>query len=436
MTSHRDVQLLGIGCGPSNLALAVAVDELAPDDLARNSLLIERGETVQWQRGMLLPWTQTQVSFLKDLVTMRDPRSHFSFLNYLHSVGRLDEFVNLGTFTPYRCELSEYLRWVANSLTRVRVEYGRQCVAIEPCRDAYGTLTGWLTRLADGSTIGSRFLAVGVGREPHVPAEFSVLPASHVIHSTEYLQRIGQVDPDRPHRVAVIGGAQSAAEMLCAVRQDLPNCQATMVMRSVGLNCYESSKFTNELYYPSYTDEFFRARPQAREQILREMHRTNYSGLNPALLDSLYRQLYLDRMAGQQRVRIVTMTDVTSARLDGDEVTLHLADRQTGTTSELRCDLVLLGTGFSREMPGLVRRLGAAVGLDTIAVDRRYRLITDGPATAACYLQGVNEATHGISDSLLSVLASRASDITADILAISDRGEAVASPVPAGALSS
>ena len=47
---------------------------------------------------------------------------------------------------------------------------------------------------------------------------------------------------------------------------------------------------------------------------------------------------------------------------------------------------------------------------------RNYRLNT-GRATAGCYLQGVNEATHGIADSLLTVLAVRAADITRDILA-------------------
>ena len=32
--NHREVELLAIGAGPSNLALAVALEELAPDDLA------------------------------------------------------------------------------------------------------------------------------------------------------------------------------------------------------------------------------------------------------------------------------------------------------------------------------------------------------------------------------------------------------------------
>ena len=417
MTRHRNVELLTVGAGPSNLALAVALDELAPVELARKSLLIERSETVAWQRGMLLPWTQAQVSFLKDLVTLRDPRSKFSFLNYLHSVDRLNEFINLGTFTPYRTEISDYLQWAANSLTNVHIEYGRECAGVEPVTDPDGVLTGWLTRLVDGSTIGSRFLSIGVGREPHVPEVFAQLPARRMIHSTQYLPRISELSKDLPYHVVVIGGAQSAAEMLYAVQQDLPSCRATMVMRTIGLNNYEISKFTNELYYPSFTDQFFNALPSAREQMLREMHRTNYAGLNPALLDALYRQMYQERLVGKQRMQIVTMTDVTAARMDNDEVVFELTDRTTGAASELRCDLVLLGTGFEPRMPALIRQLGDALGIDRISVTRNYRLVTGGPATGACYLQGVNEATHGIADSLLSVLAKRASEITDDILA-------------------
>src|SRR5690348_13874593 len=107
--THREIELLAIGAGPSNLALAVALEELAPDDLARDSLLVEANDEVAWQPGMLLPWTRSQVSFLKDLVTLRNPHSRFSFVSYLHGSGRLDDFINLGSFTPYRLEISGYL---------------------------------------------------------------------------------------------------------------------------------------------------------------------------------------------------------------------------------------------------------------------------------------------------------------------------------------
>nr|WP_280694287.1 SidA/IucD/PvdA family monooxygenase [Kitasatospora sp. GAS204B] len=413
----QEVELLAIGAGPANLALAIALEELAPGEVAGNTLLVEQHDSVVWQRGMLLPWTQSQVSFLKDLVTLRNPRSKFSFINYLHSVGRLDEFINLGTFTPYRQEISGYLQWVADELSEVRVAYGRRCEGIVPRRGAGGKVTGWLARFSDGSEVAARDLVIGAGRDARIPAEFAGLPPERVIHSAEYSARIAGLDPAGLKRITVIGGAQSAAELLWAVHQGFPGAETTLVMRSIGLKNYESSKFTNEIYYTSFIDEFHSAPPEAREQLLREMHLSNYAGLAPAMLDTLYRQRYLERLGGAERLKIVTMTEITATRMEGSEIVLSMRDRKTGKISESRCDLVLLGTGFEGAMPRLVQELADELGLAEITVDRHYRLdvpqVTDG---ASCYLQGVNEATHGISDSLLSVLAGRSSEIVSDLL--------------------
>lgn len=417
--ANRDVELLAVGAGPSNLALAVALEELAPG-LARESVLLERDEEVSWQRGMLLPEALSQVSFLKDLVTLRNPRSRFSFLNYLHATNRLNEFVNMGSFVPYRVELADYLKWTADSLSLVDLQRGRECREITPVWTD-GTLTGWDTHVADGEVIRSRYLVVGAGRDARIPDLLRTVNQERVIHSTQYLPRIAKLRKDLPYRVAVIGAGQSAAELFSSVQTDLPECKPTMVMRSIGLNYYESSKFNNELFFPSHVDKFFEARPEAREQMLKEMHHTNYSGLAPGTMDALYRSIYLDRLSGRSRLAMITMNDITDARDDGDEIVLELTDRRTGETQELRTDLVLLGTGFSPEMPRMVQEIAKSIGLSEIKVTRDYRLEIDQPATAAVYLQGVNEATHGIADSLLSVLAPRANDILQDLLA--HRGE-------------
>lgn len=411
---HQEVELLALGAGPSNLALAVALEELAPE-LATRTLIIEQHENVVWQRGMLLPWTQSQVSFLKDLVTLRNPQSRFSFVNHLHSVGRLTEFVNLGSFTPYRMEISNYLLWVAESLAQVRIEYGRRCVAVEPTLSGDGQVERWTVRLADGSTIGCRTLVVGAGRDSHIPEVFETLPRERIIHSTEFSQKIGGLDHDAPHRVAVIGGAQSAAEMLWATHQSMPNAECTMIMRSIGLNGYESSKFTNELFYASFVDEFYESLPEARRQLLDEMHRTNYAGLSPGMLENLYRQIYLERLTGHERIRMITMTEISQARIEGDEIVLTLMNRKSGHRDELPCDVLLLGTGFDRRMPTLIRDLATRAGLGEIGVDRSYKLTLPAGSSASCYLQGVNEDTHGIADSLLSTLANRAEEIVGDI---------------------
>ncbi|MBP2326474.1 L-ornithine N5-oxygenase [Kibdelosporangium banguiense] len=413
---HQDVELLAIGVGPSNLALAIALEELAPDDLARNSMLIDRADTVVWQQGLLLPWATSQISFLKDLVTLRNPSSEFSFVNFLHASGRLDHFINMGNLWPYRSEISDYFAWVANSLSKVKVELGRECVAVGPRRDAAGKLVGWSARFADGSTVSSRYLVIAPGRDPHIPEVLAGLSADRVIHGTRYTPRLATLPRDLPYRVAVIGGGQSAAEMFCALQDDLPEADIAWVMRSLGPNALQSSKFTNEMYYPSFVDKVYGASPAGREEIRREMHRTNYSGVEPDLLQNLYSDRYVKGLAGQDRTSLVTMVDLVGAEETEDGVVLQLADRATGEITRLERDLVFLGTGFRGEMPALVRGLADELKLSEITVTRRYQLVLDEPSDAACYLQGLNEDTHGVGDSLLSVVVDRTAATVQDIV--------------------
>jgi L-ornithine N5-monooxygenase len=413
--STREVELLAVGAGPSNLGLAVALEELAPG-LADNTLIIDRNPVIEWQSGLLLPWAKSQVSFLKDLVTLRNPRSRFTFLNFLRSTGRLDDFINLGHQSPYRLEISAYLNWVADSLTRVRVELDRDCVSIEPSRSRSGTLTGWTTTLADGSSISSRYLVLATGRDPNIPPVLAGLPPERIIHSTRYRPAIAGLQKQLPYRLALVGSSQSAAEVFRALREDLPDSDVAWLMRSIGPTADPSSKFTNELYYPSYVDEFFSTPATGRALIQQELYKTNYSCMTPAMLQRLYTDFYRDRLDQRRDRRMITMTEITAAREEDGEVVLELTDRRTGAVTELRRDLVFLGTGFDWRPPKLIQGLAQAIGLPNIEVTRGYRLVIDEPTEAACYLQGINEATHGIGDSLLSVLAHRAGDITLDLL--------------------
>jgi L-ornithine N5-oxygenase len=413
----HEVDILCLGAGPANLALAVALEESGSRELAEKTLLLERYPDVKWQRNLLLPWARSQVSFLKDLVTLRNPRSRFSFLSFLHAQGRLDEFVNLATFNPFRWELSQYLEWVAGSLEHVGIRHDAHGVRIEPRLDPDGSVAGWTVALADGGVVHCRDLVLGTGRDPHVPEVFRDLPADRVIHSTQYCTRIAEFAAERPIRPVVIGGAQSAAEMFMALHRDLPASEPTIVLRSIGFQNYQTSKFVNELFFPSFVDTFFDQPAEVRAETLREMRLTNYAGLAAPFLDETYTMLYQQKMLGQRQSTVRSMTEVLGARLDGDEVVLDLRHRGTGEVTELRCDVVLLGTGYDSRMPALVRDLADRMGLADIAVSRRYRLDLGPTARGGLYLQGVNESTHGIADSLISVLAQRSQDIVEDILA-------------------
>lgn len=72
---------IGIGFGPANLSVAVALSE--KDRLHDNAkvMFIESKPDFIWHGGMLIPEAEMQISFFKDLVTLRDPTSPFTFIN-------------------------------------------------------------------------------------------------------------------------------------------------------------------------------------------------------------------------------------------------------------------------------------------------------------------------------------------------------------------
>ena len=123
--SVRDI--VGIGIGPGNLGLAVAIEEQAPE---LDALFVEARPEFNWHPGMLLEGSNMQISFLKDLVTVRNPQSRFSFINYLHHSDRLIDFINRQTFTPERVEFADYLRWIADHIT-VDTQYNTTVTSIE-----------------------------------------------------------------------------------------------------------------------------------------------------------------------------------------------------------------------------------------------------------------------------------------------------------------
>lgn len=58
--SVRDI--VGIGIGPGNLGLAVAIEEQAPE---LDALFVEARPEFNWHPGMLLEGSNMQISFLK-----------------------------------------------------------------------------------------------------------------------------------------------------------------------------------------------------------------------------------------------------------------------------------------------------------------------------------------------------------------------------------
>lgn len=104
---------IGIGFGPANIALAVVAEESAASS---DLVYIEGGTSPEWQPGMLIADSDIQNSPVRDLVSLRNPRSRYTFTNYLHEEGRLLDFLNLPLEFPLRKDFAKYVKWVGETV--------------------------------------------------------------------------------------------------------------------------------------------------------------------------------------------------------------------------------------------------------------------------------------------------------------------------------
>ena len=230
--------LVCIGFGPASLAVAVALhDAMEAGKLTEppKILFLEKQDQFAWHAGMLLPGAKMQISFIKDLASLRDPRSNFTFLNYLHKNDRLVEFINLDTFLPARVEYEDYLRWCAGHFDDV-VRYQNEVLSVSPVHETGPlktfTVTSRHTQTGVTTNYQARNVILAVGGQPSLP---KIMPtqSSRVVHSSQYAQRVPQLltDPTAPYRVAVVGAGQSAAEIFNNVQTLYPNSKTYMIMR-------------------------------------------------------------------------------------------------------------------------------------------------------------------------------------------------------------
>jgi L-ornithine N5-oxygenase len=270
--------LVGVGFGPSNLALAAALREHpAPVSAA----FFERQPRFGWHRGMLLDDATMQVSFLKDLVTLRNPSSEFSFLCYLKERDRLIDFINHKNFFPLRVEFHDYLEWAAAKVDDL-VCYDSLVTGVSPVvRD--DVLEAFDVE-AGGRVHRTRNLVVATGLRPLLPG--GVTGSHRVWHSRDLLTNIGSVAPDA-RRFVVVGAGQSAAEITAFLHERFPAAEVCAVFSRYGYSPADDSSFANRIFDPAAVDDFFAA-PDAVKEMLIDYHgNTNYSVVDADLIEAL-----------------------------------------------------------------------------------------------------------------------------------------------------
>ncbi|KMO41476.1 lysine N(6)-hydroxylase/L-ornithine N(5)-oxygenase family protein [Methylobacterium aquaticum] len=407
--------VIGIGFGPSNLALAIALDEASRQGAGLDALFVERQPRFTWHGGMLLPGSDMQISFLKDLVSLRDPTSPLTFINYLHKKGRLEHFANCRTFYPSRIEFNDYLGWVAGHFAD-RCAYGETIVAVEPDRyDLPVRSLRVISRTESGREVlrRTRNIVVAVGGMPHVPAVFATLgDHPRLIHSSRYLDRIGAPGLAQDGaRIAVIGGGQSAVEITVDLHDRFPGAAIDLVFRGHALKPSDSSPFVNEIFHPGFTDFIYDQPGDRRAALVQAFRNTNYAVVDPDLLETLYRILYQQRVEGGARVGLMPRSRIDATAATNAGIAIDTTDLFAGTSQRRSYDAVVLATGYERSTrPPFLEPI--LPYLEVADLDRTYRIPSHEDFEPHVYLQGAAEASHGLSDTLLSVLAVRSEEIS------------------------
>ena len=421
MTHCHDV--LGIGFGPANLALAIALEEEGHDLDVR---FLEARPGPSWQSAMMLDGSDIQNHPVRDLVSLRNPRSRYSFINYLFENGRLLEHLNLPMEFPLRKEYAQYVTWAAGHFSGL-VDYDVHVTGVAVDRDAEGRALYTVTT-STGATHQARALVIGTGRAPFIPEPFDTVDSPRIFHLTRYLpalrelEELGVAGPgDRsPRAVTVIGGSQSAVELTLELARRFPDTRVTTLVRSLTLREKDSSPFSEEGYFPGFTDYYYRASRERKDAIDSYMRLTNYSSADGDVLRELYRLIYEQRLDGDQKVFVSGSRQVRAIEVREDGVRLSVDELNTGESEEHQADFVVLATGFrdlspaahQQRVPALMDGVADDFVFDShgyLAVGPDYEVQPLGAGTPALFLNGLCESTHGIGDagsfSLLSLRA-------------------------------
>ncbi|MEV0031507.1 SidA/IucD/PvdA family monooxygenase [Nocardia sp. NPDC050793] len=435
---HTEYDVVGIGFGPSNIALAIALLEHGEGNSDPvTAAFLERKQSFGWHQNMLLPSAKMQVSFLKDLATFRNPATRFGFVSYLHAKGRLPMFVNRKDFFPTRREFHDYLEWAAAKLSGM-VAYGSEVVEVTP---ASGGDAEWpvrslrvKVRTAEGfDFVECSNIVVSTGLEPRLPD--GVVRGSRIWHSSEFLERFRECG-ELSH-VAVVGAGQSGAEIVRFLYDALPEARISAILPAYGYSIADNTPFANEVYDPVAVDDYYFGSADSKSLFWRYHKNTNYSVVDSDVADSLYQRKYDDEVSGVNRLSFVTLTRITEARDSGGGVHLGLRSVRTGSDYDMNVDTLVCATGYGPMNPGrLLHRLDPYLLRDDdgrYRIDRDYRIVTAPELQCGIYLQGGTEHTHGLSSSLLSSIAVRGGEITESIVKARRRRGEYSDPEPAEA---
>lgn len=391
MNSDKIYDIIGIGIGPFNLGLAA----LAADIAKLECIFIDRNEQFSWHPGMMLPTAKMQVPFYADLVTLANPCSRFSYVNYLKSTGKLFKFAVNETYYPYRSEFNAYCQWVVSQLNNLH--FGYTCTDI---RFDEKTKIYRMSLISDTcgqvQELHGKHIVLGTGSVPALPACAENYKHPLLFHSSEYLFRKHAALVNK--RIVIIGSGQSAAEIFLDLLPHMRNLDSlSWITRSDRFHPMDYSKLTLEMSSPDYIQYFYSLNSSRKKRILQEQQYL-YKGINTQLIQEIYQQIYLmDLDKNTTLPQFMTNSQLRDIQIvDYQELRLKLENTETGIALNHSADVVILATGYHYKIPGFLEGLKKDIDLtDNWPFNIHSDYSIDENETV--FVQNVDEHTHGFN---------------------------------------
>ncbi|MFF8589896.1 lysine N(6)-hydroxylase/L-ornithine N(5)-oxygenase family protein [Streptomyces sp. NPDC015220] len=413
--------LVGIGIGPFNLSLAALAHPLT----GLSTAFYEQRPRFHWHPGLLIDGARVQVPFLADLVSLADPTSHWSFLNYLKAHDRLYPFYFAERLHIQRAEYDAYCRWVCGNLPALRFGHQVDTVRWNPEHHLFEVDFTQLDTDGETEALGrtyTRHVVLGVGTQPHVPAPLRPLldtSGAPAVHAADYLHHRDALLT--AGHITVIGSGQSGAEIFLDLLRHRPAGRERLhwIGRTEAFAPMEYSKLGLEHFTPDYT-RYFHALPEPVRDRLVPAQWQLHKAVDADTLAAIHDELYRRSLHGGWPDTVLTpgIRVRTARRPSPHKIELHLEHTQQGTSTRLTTDAVVLATGHRRRpLTPLLAGLDPHLRRDSRGrprVDERHRLVLDPAITATgchVHVQNAELHTHGVGTPDLGLAAWRSATI-------------------------
>jgi lysine/ornithine N-monooxygenase len=424
MTVHP---LVLVGAGPANLALAIYLSEELRIPLEENCIILECKPETQWHAGLCLSRAELQTSMLKDLVCLRDPTSHFTFLNFLRHRNLLRRYAHLNTFYPSRELYGRYLAWVSDHFRSI-IKFGVEVTDVGQEHSDGNILFRVNTRsgTASAETFLCRKLVLAVGRQPFIPKPLQSTDA-FIFHASELLTRFESLGPPREGKYVVVGAGQSAGEVVRYLMERSSRSRVHVISKGYLFRQLDDNPFVNDLYDDLRSKDFFELPSEQKAARLRDLRSTNYGVIERSLLDDLY-QLNFDRaVLGLEGLALHSYADVVSAQrvAKGLHVEISYVGGR-GMTAIADVDAVICATGYrDNTVRDLVRNVLANPGDAELQVDENFEArLSEG---SGLFILNHSASSHGVTEGTMAGLAERMRRIGDTLVIAPNREVATAS---------